>query len=302
VVFDKTGYIRDGFHVLGSVAVPIYLLDGPYPVIFDGGLTCLGDIYVKALKQVLGKRTPACLYLTHVHFDHCGAVPRLLREYPEMKVAGSAHAKEILKRPNAVKLIRELNQDIASAVHGIEPKELTWESFEPFDIDIVLEPESTMSIQNGLSMDVLSTPGHTWDFFSFCIPERDILVASEAVGTMYHNGYVVCECLVDFRAYMTSLRRLAGLGARILCQSHHFVFTDDDVEVFLRKSTRTAMEFQSLAAEVYKDAGGNLKETLERVKALEYDPLLPPKQPEPAYRMNLEARLKSVLDLNRPNS
>lgn len=300
MIFDKTGHVRDGFYVLGPVAVPLYLLDGPAPVIFDGGLTCLGDIYVDALKSVLGSRSPSCLYLTHVHFDHCGAIPRLLKEYPEMKIAGSAHAREILARPNAINLIRELNRNAASAVHGIDPKILTPEPFDTFDIDVILEPGNTLDLYDGIKMEVLSTPGHTWDFFSFHIPRLKILVASEAAGVMNQDGYVMCDCLVSFNAYMTSLRRLANLGARVLCQGHHFAFTDDDVEEFLARSTRTTMEFQSFAESVYQSAGGDLQETVERITALEYDPIPPPKQPEPAYRINLEARIKSALDLNRP--
>jgi glyoxylase-like metal-dependent hydrolase (beta-lactamase superfamily II) len=296
VIFNKTGFVRDGFHVLGSTAVPIYLLDGPAPILFDGGLTCLGDLYVNALKDALGSRSPERLYLTHVHFDHCGAVSRLLREYPDMKIAGSARARDILERPNAIRLIRELNQNAASAVHGIDPDLLSSEAFEPFKIDEVLEPGSRLPLGDGLHLDVLATPGHTWDFLSFYIPEPKILVASEAVGVMNPDGYVVCECLVGFRAYMTSLRRLAGLGSRLLCQGHHAVFTDDDVEAFLRLSTGNSLEFQSLAESLYEETGGDLGETLERIVVLEYESMPLPRQPETAYRINLEARIRCALE------
>jgi len=297
VIFDRTGEVRDGLYVLGSAAVPIYLLDGPCPVIFDGGLTCLGDTYVKAVREVLGGRTPFCLFLTHVHFDHCGAVSRLLREYPGMKVAGSARARQVLARPNAVRLIRELNDDPSAAVHGLDPRILSSESFEPFDVDWILEPDSRVVLEGGVEVHALATPGHTWDFFSFHVPAMDLLVASEAAGVMHPVGYVMCECLVDFEAYMTSLRRLAQLESRVLCQAHHFVFTDAHVEDFLRRGTRTSMEFQALVERLFRETGGDRGETLERIQALEYDPLPLPRQPEHAYRINLAARIRSVLGI-----
>jgi len=212
-----------------------------------------------------------------------------------MKVAGSARSREILVRPNAQRLIRDLNRSAADAVHGLDPALFVDEDFEPFGIDVVLEPDEALSLDGGATLRVLHTPGHTWDFLSFHLPEEGILVASEAAGVRHPNGYVVTECLVDFEAYMTSVRRLALLDAGILCQAHHFVFTDGDVEAFFRQSTRTALEFHSLVEEVWEAAGGDFQATLERIKVLEYDPFPLPRQPEPAYRLNLEARIRSVL-------
>lgn len=299
MIFDRTGEVRDGFHVLGSASVPVYLLDGPKPVLFDGGLTCLGEAYVKDLRKVLGTRSPAYLYLTHVHFDHCGAVSRLRRAFPEMRVAGSARAREILQRPNAIQLIRDLNHTASDAVHGLDPDLLVDDPFEPFEIDVTLEPDSVHSLGGGRTLRVLSTPGHTWDFLSFHVPEQGILVASEAGGVLHPNGYVMCEWLVDFKAYLTSLRRLAALNANLVSQAHHYVFTDHDVEAFFRKSTRSALEFQALVERLYEETQGDLDETVERVKALEWDPMPMPRQPEPAYRLNLEARIRSVLGHNK---
>lgn len=295
MVFDRTGEVKDGFYVLGSASVPVYLLDGPVPVLFDGGLTCLGEAYVDGVKRVLGKRSPACLYLTHVHFDHCGAVSRLRRAFPEMKVAGSAHAREILQRPNAIRLIRDLNRSAADAVHGLDPDLLVDEPFETFEIDDLLEPESVHSLGDGQTLRILATPGHTWDFLSFFVPESGLLVASEAAGVLHPNGYLVCECLVDFEAYLTSVRRLAALDARLVSQAHHYVFTNRDAEAFFRKSTRISLEFQALVERLWEETGEDFAETVERVKTLEWDPMPMPRQPEPAYRLNLEARIRSVL-------
>lgn len=299
MVFDGTGEVREGLHVLGSAAVPVYLLDGPEPVFFDGGITCLGEAYVEAAREVLGHRQPSALYLTHVHFDHCGAVQRLKREFPGMKIAGSAKSRTIMERPNAVKLITELNKTAADAVYGIDPGRLSQEIFEPFAIDTVLGPGEEIHLGDGTYLRALASPGHTWDFLSYYVPERRILIGSEAVGVADNSGYVVAECLVDFEVYMTSLRRLASLEVTTLCQAHHYVYLDKDVPRFFRRSTMNAIEFQALVEALWEETGGDLPRTVEWVKRLEWDPLPLPKQPEPAYRINLEARIRSVLGLSR---
>ena len=46
---------------------------------------------------------------------------------------------------------------------------------------------------------------------------------------------------------------------------------------------------------LWRAEGGEMSRVMDRIKAIEYDELPLPRQPEGAYRINLEARIKSVL-------
>jgi hypothetical protein len=50
---DWTGKIIDEFYVLGYASVPVYLLDGPLPALFDAGFTGLAQVYQKGILEVL---------------------------------------------------------------------------------------------------------------------------------------------------------------------------------------------------------------------------------------------------------
>ena len=50
MIYSQTGKIVDDFYLLGHPAIPVYLLDGPSPVIFDAGFTILGDLYIRRSK------------------------------------------------------------------------------------------------------------------------------------------------------------------------------------------------------------------------------------------------------------
>ena len=76
MIFERTGRVSDNFYVLGVNHHPVYLLKGRRPVLFEAGLTLLGRIYQKAIEAVLKKDRPETLFLTHVHYDHCGAQSR----------------------------------------------------------------------------------------------------------------------------------------------------------------------------------------------------------------------------------
>ena len=95
---------------------------------------------------------------------------------------------------------------------------------------MILDDGDCLEIANGLTLQVMSTPGHTWDSLSFYIPEKKMLVAGEAVGCTSPMGVIFTEFLVDFDAYIESMERLAMLEVDILCQSHHQVFTGEEAQ------------------------------------------------------------------------
>lgn len=295
MILSETGEVRDGFFVVGSPHVPLYLLNGENPVLIEGGVSLLGEVYRRDVADRLGKVQPEWILLTHVHFDHCGAVPYLKKAFPDMKIAASQESAEILKRPNAVKLIRALSENAREAVVGIDEALLVNDGFEPFDVDRPLRDGDRIELGGGLSVEVLSTPGHTRDFLSYYVHEKKILVASEAGGCAVNSGYVSVDCLTDFDVYMASLNRLASLDAEVLCQGHRYVYTDQDVKVFFEKSIRSALEFKNMVEDFRHQERGDMQRVMSRIKELEYDPLPQPKQPEQAYLANLSARVKSIL-------
>jgi 2-aminobenzoylacetyl-CoA thioesterase len=291
LIFDQTGEVVPGFYVLGASEVPSYLLDADPPVLFDAGFSVFGPLYERDIKQLLGTRSPEFLFLTHVHFDHCGAAAYLKKAFPRLIIGASQRAAEIVQRPNARKLMADLNDSGAATVRRWKPELRLTEPFLPFAIDRVLEDGDRLDLGPGLSLQVIATPGHTWDFLSYYIPERKILIASEAVGCADVTGYVVTEFLVDFEVYLRSLKRLAALEVEVLCQGHRLVYTDTEVGDYFRRSIQAALDFRKGVLEKLQVKKGDIGQVVQMVKAEEYDPKPHPKQPEPAYLLNLKARV-----------
>ena len=73
------------------------------------------------------------------------------------------------------------------------------------------------------------------------------------------------------------------------------MYVDEDVEAFLQRSIRSALEFKAMVEESWFEESGDLRRVLQRIRKIEYDPLPTPKQLEAAYVINLEARIRSVL-------
>lgn len=294
MISSKTGKIADDLYVLGHPAAPAYLVDSRHPAIIDTGFTCLGNLYVEDIDKILKGRQPAYCFLTHSHFDHCGTVPVLKDHFPSMQVVASQRAREILQRPKAVRLIQQLNDAVLPTVAQMGISYNSTLRFEAFAVDQTLMDGAVTRLSDELSIQAMQTPGHTRDCLSFYIPERKILFSSEAAGQPDQTGHVVSDCLSDFHAYRQSLHRLAQVESDVLCLGHLFVYTGCDVRDHFLKAAAECDNFLCLVESCLQEEDGSIKRTMERIKALEYDANPGPKQPQPAYLLNLEARIRAA--------
>ena len=298
MAFTTTGEVVSGFHVLGYPQIPLYYLEAPRPVIFDAGVTALTPAYLAHLEQVTNGVRPSFLFLTHTHFDHVGATAGILDAYPGVRVGGAAKAASVLGRPNAIKLIGRLNREVSDklAERGLEGALLSQEPFRPFAVERVVEEGDRLDLGKGWEMEVLATPGHTWDCLTYWLPKAKILVAGEAAGCQQLPGNIVTEFLVDYQAYEDTIARLSSLGAQALCQGHHMVHMGPEVDDFFARSLTGARAFRRLVLELLQEKHGDQEAVVTEVKAREWDPCPEPKQAKTAYLLNLRARVRVLAE------
>jgi glyoxylase-like metal-dependent hydrolase (beta-lactamase superfamily II) len=317
LVFRTTGLVKDAFYTLGLTWSPVYLLDGKKPVLFESGFACAGRIYAEAIRSVLRGRHPEMLFLTHVHWDHCGAAGYLKECFPGISLGASLRAAEIIKRPHARELIGALSEQVVPLVAGLPGIDqgallhgaFGHGAFRPFEVDTVLRDGQVMELDKGISLEVLATPGHTRDLLSYYVPEKRILIATEACGCLDQTGTFITQFLVDYDEYLASLRRLAALPAEVLCQGHHFVFVGRaEVRRFFSRSIRETERFRDHVGELLRTAGGSVEETVRLIKAEQWDANTATKQAEAAYLLNLRTQVallarkakKGAADEERP--
>jgi 2-aminobenzoylacetyl-CoA thioesterase len=295
MIINTLGHIRNNFYKLGLTECPIFLLDGPEPVIFDAGFSCAGNIYVDAIRSILGDRQPSVLFLTHAHWDHCGSISHLKDAFPNMKVAASNLSVEILKRPNALALIKKLNEDFAASMRSLpefDSAQLTNEPFGTFEVDIELKDNQNFDLGAGMTLEILATPGHTQDHFSFYLPNEKILIAGEAAGVYYGPGIVTTEFVSDYDAYVSSLQRLAALPVEVFCQGHYSILVGrEEISAFFKQSIDVTICFKDRVLELLDEEDGSIERVIIRVKTERYDVIPGPKQPEVAYLLNLKAQV-----------
>ncbi len=289
-----TGLIKDNFYTCGLPWSATYLLDTERPVLFESGFCCAGPLYEEDIRRILGEREPELLFLTHVHWDHCGSAGYLKRAFPSLKVAASERGAEIMKRPNAVDLMVRLSANVVPLVEafpGIDHAGLHRGPFIPFDVDVRLKDGQTIELGNGLTVEVLATPGHTRDHLSYYVPQKRILIATEASGCLDRAGNIITEFLVDFDAYLSSLKRLAALHVDVLVQGHHFIHTGEEVAPFFARSIVEAQRYRDHVCALLDARGGVVEDVVQQIKAEQWDTNPGIKQPEEPYLINVRTQV-----------
>jgi len=294
MIINNTGKIIEGLHLVGPPAMPIYLLDGEKPAIFDAGLAFLGKIYADRIRQILGRRNLHYCFLTHSHFDHCGSVAVLKKSFPALKVVASEKTKNVLGRPNALALIRNLTQAAEPLAQSIGIELAEFGRFESFGIDLTLKDGEFIELSRDLTVQVLETPGHTRDCLSYFIPQKKVLLCSEAAGIPDATGYIVSEALVDYDQYYESMGRLSKVAYEVLCLGHRQALKGQDAKNYFQKSMTDCRDFLNLVETSLIEKGGDVQKVIAQIKAVEYDPIQGPKQIEPAYLLNLEAKVRAI--------
>ncbi|HSV98186.1 MAG TPA: MBL fold metallo-hydrolase [Spirochaetota bacterium] len=284
IVRSDPAKIAGNFYCLGPAPVPSFLLDGEHPVMFEAGIYRFGPHYYDRIVKIMGERRPEYLFMTHVHFDHCGAAGYLKRMMPGLMIGTSIEGSEIIKKQSAVDLITKLNRFGKDDVP----------SFEPFTVDRVLEDGDEIRVSPGLTVRAIRTPGHTRDMTTYYIPEMKVMIPSESVGVPGRDDYIMSEFLIDYDTYMNSLRRLAGYEVDILIISHGLYYTGEDARAYIPRSIDATGRFREWLERLLREYDGDHEAVLCAIKREEYDVVEGEKQPESAYLLNLKAKISTI--------
>jgi len=186
------------------------------------------------------------LLLTHHHSDHCGLLPFLLFENPDMRVIMSKLCAEHLKTG---KHYKSENERYASAMLKLTmglyfrfSKSIS-DQFEPFEArskDFIIDGEDAEFLPRlGIDAKIMPTPGHTDDSISV-IADEAAFVGDAARNILNIEGAPYRPLLVsDLDMCNKSLLNVINSGVSIICPAHGEPFSAEKLG-FLRSKADKA--------------------------------------------------------------
>ncbi len=226
---------------LGTRSFPVYLSMGETGMIIDGGTGPTTEIIARQIESLnIDPEKIKYIVLTHTHADHVGAVPRLRRLWPHVKVLASPIACKFLKRDTFVKEFLPADRMIGNILVGKgdileRPKKLDQYHFEA---DAVVESGDEIDLGDGIVWRVFDTPGHSP--CHICLFEEE--EGNLAMGDM--TGYFDPALDVfwpnyfhSLDAYCSSIEKAMELPVRRGLLSHNGVI-ESDVRGFFEKALK----------------------------------------------------------------
>ena len=288
---DEACKITKNVSLLGNIIIPVYLITGTkLCVLIDTGMTMMGPVYTAEILSCLQEnKVPLYAFLTHSHYDHLGSVSYLKRHLPAFKIGGYSTIDDILKSSHAVELITSLNLD-GEKMMNIDDPEIR---FRPFQLDIPLRGGERFDLGND-ELEVIYTPGHTRDSLCYYLKNRKIMFTGEAAGIRLPTGDILPEFLASYKSYMSSLETLTHYPVDYVATGHGPVVEGNEANNFFINSLQATRLFIEQIRQYYRE-NGNIQGVVERIKREDYAKS-GSGQPERAYTINLQAKVRAVVE------
>lgn len=229
LIKDPPVQITDNLLMLGSNEYPLYLFKGEREAaIFEGGTGAMGPLVRQQMQELgIAHDLVKQVIVPHAHPDHVMAVPLFREIFPGVTVAASEPAAKTLSAEKAISFFCQVDDALTGSLlkEGViqekhRPKPLAQMRIT---VDRLIAEGDVIAV-DGISLNVLQTPGHSDCALSFHEPRAGILLVSDALP--YYLPEHECwwpDYFAGYDPYLKSLERLAGLGAEILCLGHNGV-------------------------------------------------------------------------------
>lgn len=262
--------------------------------LLDCGMAYCGDGLVENLKGKLEDRGLDYILLSHSHYDHIGALPYVKQAYPDAITLGAAHAQEILVRPNARRLMKELGE---AAKEKYAPGSSVEILTENLAVDKVIG-DGDRIVLGTWELLVLETKGHTDCSLSFLLEPERILFASESTGILERLDYVHTPILKSYEDAEESFERCKSCGANYIVLPHFGMIPQEFNETYWKLYESQLAEKMKYLEQLMSE--GMAEDAILEAYAKKYwDPIKAQEQPYEAFMINSRHIVKVLLEALR---
>jgi len=298
--FDRFDFPADMIRVTSGHGGESFLIIGSdKTALYDCGMAYCGETTVKNIEKALEDLKAKgsidheeidCIFLSHSHYDHIGALPYILDRYPNAIVYGSAKCQYVLQRENARKLIAELGREARDLYIPGSTKEIRTDGLK---VDVALKDGDCVSLGD-MTMTAYETKGHTDCSLSYYLEPVGLLFTSESTGILEGEDYVHTPSLKSFPDSLISCEKCESIHPKYICLPHFGMLPQDFNEKYFdmfRDEVASKMSF----VRGMKKEGLSYDDMLARYIKRYWTPAKEMEQPIEAFEINSGHILNALL-------
>ena len=300
--YDRFAFPGPIYRVTGGHGGEALLICGSEKTaLLDCGMAYCAEVTLENLinrLSALGRDRLDYILLSHSHYDHIGALPWIREAFPGAQVCGSQHCADILKRPGAHALMKELGEH---ALQLYEPGSTREIRVDNLAVDRVLADGDRLSL-GAETITAYETKGHTDCSMSYLLEPFSLLFTSESTGiiegrpegTPDGRGYIHTPVLKDFSDALASADKCRRIGARHLCLPHFGMVPPDMLEGYWDDFARECESKMDFARQL-RDGGLDEDTMLSRYADRYWTGVKQMEQPKEAFMLNSRHILRALL-------
>ncbi|OGL40104.1 MAG: hypothetical protein A3C43_00660 [Candidatus Schekmanbacteria bacterium RIFCSPHIGHO2_02_FULL_38_11] len=279
MIIQFPGKINDKIKILGTPFIPIYLIKGETCALVEGGVKALYPLLRKQIDSWrIDPKKISHLILLHSHIDHTGISNSFKKVFPDLLLCASEETAEAVTKEEIHPSIKKMEESVERFLNLKKNLGKPEPTPNRINIDRVLKDGDEISLGNGITIQFLSTPGHSPCSMSAYIPEQKALFVSDSAGLPISSKMAFPMVFGNFSQFVSTCEKLSGIDADIICFGHFLALTGKDTKGIFLKIRDEAMKMKKIILEKYseyKDIGTVINSLEERynkgyVKQLSY--------------------------------
>lgn len=275
-----------------------YLIFGPEKTaLYDTGMAyCHGQL-IKNIETALAERGREGLdivVLSHTHYDHIGALPYVLRRWPEAEVFGAAKAKAVFDSEGARRTMRRLGEAARDTYGTSKEPVLT----DPLRLDRIACDGDRIQLGGGMYLQVLETKGHTDCSLTYVLEPDSLMFNSESTGVMRFPPVITTAILKSFQDTLASAERCKAYRPKQLIGPHYGLLPEGLTDIYFDLYRRYAEEERDFILDLY-DRGLDREQIMEQFEARYWSERRGEDQPKEAFLENARYSIQHILEVFR---
>jgi len=196
------------------------------------------------------------LVAMHAHFDHVCGIPMLLELFPQSKVLATEIAQEVLTKPKIVRnfFYQDEKMSAVLANEGILSEKPKSFRLDTIAVDRTIEAGTMIDLDGNLTLEIISTPGHSPCGIACYFPQDQVMMVSDACGFQISDTEIFPIFFQSYKLYIQTIKKLMRYPTRILVTAHGQVWLKDDVKQFYQRALDSArVVYGEIRKMIYKN-------------------------------------------------